>query len=535
MFKRSRYKKSNYGGVIILALAFVMITAVSMFYLFSYVHSINRINEYNIAREKAAMAAEAGVLRLIHYFNPSNWNDLAGAPDGDPDGNAAKIEAFWDAFKNLPTSDTDKGLAARDLVWGNPAPDETLMTIVDGDFNDNLIVFGPSRVVELKVKAPRTDAPAGTVMTFYSRAGCRLKNGDMVYRTAIMDVNFAQGVRITVPGGIVSGGTVGANGHFNLHWGEAWAKGEIQLKLNRKYTNKNQPPWNWRPQSDNNQVGADTDQWVKFITANGFIKDDNGDIIVDDSNISNVGALSTNLEKYGNILYQFMDRLTPPGEQTLSQKIDAVIEQYAKLNDPSKGYLYWKQTAIQRDTYFRVAADGKVYDAYGNYRFASATAAMDYYRSLPNVYVAFFDTKDGNPPNAYPPSDNRSNWADITFTGSLANCSKGLLYVAGNLKIGGSGRPPAIKILNPTEIENNVPRESASTTAEVFHDGVIFTYGDFEYQGNPIIYGAVVTRGKYDCGGTPNVYYNARLKTGEPQTLSTPVRIVSILLPSGAS
>ncbi len=72
MYLRNRYnyKRFNYGGVIILALAFVVITGVSMFYLFSYVHSIHRINEYNIAREKAAMTAEAGVLRLIHYFNP---------------------------------------------------------------------------------------------------------------------------------------------------------------------------------------------------------------------------------------------------------------------------------------------------------------------------------------------------------------------------------------------------------------------------------------------------------------------------------
>jgi len=64
----------------------------------------------------------------------------------------------------------------------------------------------------------------------------------------------------------------------------------------------------------------------------------------------------------------------------------------------------------------------------------------------------------------------------------------------------------------------------------VFHDGIIYTKGDYSYQGNPIIYGSLVCDGNYHGGGNPAVYYNAGLSAGEPQPLSTRARPLAVLI-----
>jgi len=144
-------------------------------------------------------------------------------------------------------------------------------------------------------------------------------------------------------------------------------------------------------------------------------------------------------------------------------------------------------------------------------------AAMEYYRSLPDVYVAFFDTLDGLPPKA-----DKSNWLSLKFNGSISACTKGLLYFCGNMNI--TGLPaPSIPIKNPDEVDGNLP---ASTTQRVFHNGIVFTWGDFTSTGNSVIYGSAIVNGKYDCGGTPNLYYNKALANGEPQPVSSKTNIL---------
>jgi hypothetical protein len=102
-----------------------------------------------------------------------------------------------------------------------------------------------------------------------------------------------------------------------------------------------------------------------------------------------------------------------------------------------------------------------------------------------------------------------------------------VLYVAGHLAVGGSGTPPLAPIANPDEVEGGLP---GSTQIPVFHDGVIYTRGNFNYQGNGRIYGSVVTGGDYQAGGNPFVYYNAGLKSSDPQPLSTRARIMATVL-----
>ncbi len=80
---------------------------------------------------------------------------------------------------------------------------------------------------------------------------------------------------------------------------------------------------------------------------------------------------------------------------------------------------------------------------------------------------------------------------------------------------------------------NGIDPDDAAHSENLFHDGVIFTYGNFNYQGNGIIYGSVITNGSYDSGGDPAIWYNAALAAGDPQPVSSRVRVRSVYIPSG--
>ena len=521
------------GSALVIGLIFVFVASVSIIALTRYVYETHKINERNIAREKAVLTAEAGLHLLLHYYH--HPEDLAYVED--PDNNQSKIQEFFTQVGEINLS--DGGSSARDVVWDTPAVGETLMTFINENLNQDLLTFNPSRDLELRVTASRPGAAAGTVFSFWSTAKSEMPSGEIVRRTSVMDIAFDITPRMISPAGIISGTTVGSSGQFNLAWGEAWGKLNIKLKLNKQAAN---PDPNWRAKGDGNQSA---DQWTKYISAEGYLVDANGTIILNNSSIYDIAVYCVSSQSgkdYTNKLYQFSNHIIPSGDPTYSQKIDGAIGQFSTLGDPTTGYEFWKQAAIRRDTYFRVSSSGAVYDSQGRQLYIDAgklntnnvgsalTAdnAIQYYRTLTDAYVFFIDTKDGNPP-----ATDGSNWANIDYSGSITQCSKGLIYVAGDLSLRGSGSPPGIKIENPTEITGGSARGAGAFTANVYHDGIIFTYGNYIYQGNPILYGSVIAKGYFDCGGTPNVYYNARLKTGEPYPVSTRARVLAEVIPSG--
>lgn len=499
------------GSTMMISLALVFIAAISLTSLMSFVMATHRVNERAIALEKALACAEGGLYRLLHAFDqPGNLPSAAASE-------AAAITAFF-ANGQDPAAIQSSGL-----------------TFIDEENNVARVsvALGNAHVKRLAVGAPRSGAAAGSVFTFESVAECADSGGRIVERTALMDVAFDQAPRVIVPAGIIAGASVSGNGQFNLNWGEAWAKGPIKLLVNRR----NNPAGRfWQYTAGNNQVAGDDDNWVAYRTAE-YIRDSAGTILSFDS-ANPVHAVGDTCQNATNeyvrngtsILWQLEDQFTPSGQQTLTQKVDAVLNKFGALNTSSTGYEYWKEAAIRRDTYFRIDANGAVYNANGQRLYfdnsgnlttaggsaATATSVMEYYRGLDNAYVCFFDTQDGNPPAA-----NGSNWANINFQGSISNQSKGVLYVAGNFSVGGSGTPPLMTVTKP---------DNTTTNLNVYHDGVVFTYGNYSSQGNAVVYGAVISQGTYNCGGTPNVYYNVRLTTGEPQPLSTRARIMAVVL-----
>ncbi len=544
-------RKKRKGAALIIALVIVVILGVIVAHVTKHVYAIHRINQYNIAREKAAMVAEAGLYKLIwlystikeeynqHYAGYSSEPFVAPMGIDDPDGNWAEIAQFFDMFRQ--TDYAEGGIQARDALYEAWQPGQVLMTFIDDSLNEDLVELGESKVIELQVLFPRPDADPGTVFTFKSTARSTLPTGATVERTVLFDVNFKRDFLLKVPAGIISGTTASTNGQFNLHWGEAWANTNLCLVGNVKI---NDPPY-WEMLADNTQA---IDEWTKYKAATGHVQDNKGNNCCDDTTIYDPGTYEQSIEqRYLDQLFQFCDDHEEP---KLSDLIDETVQTFAAFNDPEIGYEFWKDVAIRRDTYVRPSMDGsQVYDSEDNQLYltddgeittdpSEGTAmtiydAIEVYRQTDKVFVFFIDTTNGEPPVT---NGTESNWCDIKYTGAITKASRGLFYVAGHLYIGGSGQPPEIPIRDPNEVENNIAPEDATneySPQPVFHDGILFTFGNYNNQANVVVYGSVVTNGSYTAGGGPRVFYNAALKDGEPFQLSSPVTIRRFLVQSG--
>lgn len=497
-----RTRRSTRGSILVAALILTAVTASTVAAVLAFSSSMHKLTQRTVAMEKAATTAEAGIEQLFHYFV---------RPQDVPAGLAVQ-KAAMTAFQSSKV--------ASDLIGGGT------LTFIDAEngINADMLEFQDedasdvtSRVIELEIMAPANSvvdgfAPSPPLTDFRLRSVAEVvtSTNDTIQRTALMDIGFNPPQLLSVPAGLIAGGTAASNGHFNLHWGGGWSIGNILLKANIKF---NKAGTQWTTSGDNTGNRSDGDTWVNYQSAQGFVCDDKGNPIYNDASVYAPGLTNTDGKYFPDALYQKVDNHTPAGKKTLTEKINAVIDRFAMTGDTTTGYEFWKNVAIAKDTYYRQGADGKVYNVKGQKIYDSAAAAMTAYRAKADAYVAFFDTKDGLPPKA-----DKSNWIDLKFTGSIANQSKGLLYFCGNLDWGGSGNPPSTPIKNPNEVINGL---SASTTQNVFHNGVMFVWGKLVHQGNGVIYGSVVVKGDYDGGGTPNIYYNEALRNGTPQNLDT--------------
>jgi len=527
MIKQS---KNIRGSSIIIVIAIVFIISFSIAAILSYVRDVHRLTEKSVAREKAVMTAEAGNYQLLHYFNRDSNRDYSEDLDAvGQSGNGSKIRNFFIYYDTFKATHPDPWTAARNAAFGTTDP---LMQVIDQNTTSTKIEMNDGKVIDLKVLLPRSGAPANTLFTFKSTAITYTKQGGSVTRIAYMDLGPPHELLLISPAGIIAANMMGVNGQFNLWWGEAWGIGDIAMRMNRGVDNSN-PPWGWRANADS---GQHVDEWTKYRST-GYLTDLNNTRLVDNSSINDVGAWEKGT-KYRDTLYQFEG-------QTFLDKINQTLDKFRTLNDPDKGYEFWKDVAIRRDTYFRVAANGNVYDSQSRQLYISggvlnttgagdtltADSAIEYFRSLTDAFVVFFDTTDGNPPAA-----DGSNYANITFRGNIeSGASHGLLYVAGNFDVGGSGQPPAMPIRDPDEIEAGIDPEDAAKSENVFHDGIIFAYGNYGHpgMGNPIVYGSVITNGSYLAGGSPYIFYDASLKEGEPQPISSRLPVLQVTIPSG--
>ncbi|MCX7047328.1 MAG: hypothetical protein NTX50_17805 [Candidatus Sumerlaeota bacterium] len=496
------------GSSIMILLILVFIACFTMLSVVAYVYSLQRLDERGLAVERASATAEAGLHQVIHYFvKPSD----------------------------IPSNVANRSLISDYMSNGNMAPirnSGVVFVDASSNLNTNLISLNNATVTKLEVTAPRTNATSGTYFSFHSTAVANTRGSKPVTKEAFMDVMFTAEANFTAPpAAIISGVSVGGNGQFNMHWGEAWCKGDITLLGNATTV-----VGSWSMKADSNQVKSEDAysayRSVRNINGKGGpIKDSTQPGYDPSWNALGLKASGSSYNSYTrsgeSILFQNQG-------QALSDQIDAQINKFGTLGDSQTGYEYWKNVAKTRGQgalYFRPSADGSaLYNAAGQRYYInngqinttgagselSADGALSYYRTLTNPFILFFDTTNGNPP-----ASDGSNLFNLTSTGAISGHSSGILYFTGSLTVGGSGNPPSQTIKDPA---------GNPSSQNTYHDGIIFTYKDFIYQGNPVIWGSVICKGAFDCGGTPNIFYKSANNYNNYAPLDSRAKTLAVLI-----
>ncbi len=503
------YKLNNKNGSsLVVTIILVFIASFSSIAMINYFYNMRHFTERTIAMERAYITAESGLYQAINYLEyPENINKMQNKVIDNFTINDGKD---WEPL-------LENGLFFIDYLV---------------DLNINAINMNNAEVIELKIidsrKTPISGFPISSdeaEYSIWSTARARVGTTDKVInKTAVMDISFIEKSSLSIPAGIViAGKNSSITGNFNINWGEVWSMGNI--KLNKNFKN--------------------SDKWTIYRSARGNILDNNGREIADDTiwDISSViNSLDyIKLDEEGNqrgILYQYEDYLNPDKDsKILSEKINNVVNNFIGEN-----YFFWRNIAISRGTYFLLGKgkNSQVKNSRGNllyyndrtntistynkegYSIMNAEKAMLYYRSLSNAYIAFFDYDNvGIPPEKN--EDFNFDFEELQFSGQIDSPSKGLLYFCSDIKITGISAKTSGYIESPDGEQVNVN--------SFFHDGIIFVYGDYDGMANPSIYGSLIINGSLKGSGTPNIYYNNKLKDKDPYNLTNSfVRIISTFI-----
>jgi hypothetical protein len=290
----------------------------------------------------------------------------------------------------------------------------------------------------------------------------------------------------------------GTGGQFNVHWGAAWSKGDLML-----------------PNGGVNNVPTTLEDPISHLNAVGNVLMSSGKYADGTSN----GSLDPLPPEAPNYYEPWLGY--DPLHLNIHQHVDPSL-----YNWPTLEYEEWKLAALDRGHYFSTDAEGNLY--YGTEENESTLIDLTEFaeiidqrgdltvntavpgdQTLPEEKVIFIDTVDGLPPNNPLDPSLSTNLANVEISGGGGIFTRGIFYVAGNIEIGGAGGPPDIWIQDPEFLASGGVFGTQELQG-VRHMGVIYTDGVYLQEGNQITYGAIIARGGFGTGGTPNVYYNAR-------------------------
>jgi hypothetical protein len=478
----------------------ILIIGVSTSALLEYAVSSQRLTRRRIERENLIHTAEAGVDQVIHYLNyPGDFTDDSTLFTQDP-----TTESYY-------TVTSQNVFATRTL---SPLID------YDSDVNGDLIVFSNepinsaerARVIELDLSLPTAadlaeDGSAMLVVSSTATLAEDLGRAPDARRTRTVRAVLSADAPFVLyaPAAIISHRTLGADGQYNVHWGQTWARSEMDIGNVDKIT------------------AAWADPYASLFTESWYRK---GAKYADGSNNWNDTPLDPadpNYHRPWNL-----DPAVTEDHENLHQQWDFdanVWPNYSYLDgweDLILDYEQWKVIAQRRGLYFTSDDAGYVYlgteensrtrmntgDLYEYINTAAeiVLGATPDEQVLPEPMIIFIDTTDGQPPNGIPAGEPGSNLCDIQMSGGKIFAS-GVLYVAGNLTLGGSGGAPTIWAETPDLTYEQILCNYA---------GVIYTEGIYDQGGSRYLYGAIMARGGFGTGGGPDVYYDHRLAYGLP-------------------
>jgi len=278
-----------------------------------------------------------------------------------------------------------------------------------------------------------------------------------------------------VANGLSASGAVGWNGNGSVHWGSVVSAGNVTAGQQSVHCNYFSNP----PVCGTADKGG-ADKW--------WTLDATGTVTVSGLTLPNPNYnITPNSTK------------TP---QTLSLDTKAALKQYSL--DTGQYYVY-------------CSIDGLLHKSNSS---GLPTGAGISFRTLTNgktfdmLYVDIGKTDPACNPTApaTPP----------VFDTSGAYYTKSNMILNGTFSISGSG--PTTNIPDAQNPDQVAGLQSGYTPLNAHIDGLIYTTGDFNSAGNPVIYGAVIAEGGFTGSGTPDIWYNKNLANGLPALPLTSVQ-----------
>lgn len=434
------------------------IAALSSIWLLWTVLDHQRANKHKRSMNVAYFAAEAGVAQVIHWGN---------MPDDYDNGGTSAL------FYRDPSTDTFPNLTSA-LNSGNV----TIASDKLGSFTsaDNDAIATVRSIILIPPDAANDPVPCLFKVQSTGRSTVDNAERDIL---AYLTTNPIEMAEIKLPAALISMATAGLGGNARIHWGEAWSKNNFTMLS--------------KSQMDYIMIGdSDYDQWAKYRSESQILFGATWKIGV------------------GKDIFNEADPTnTTPGAPPASGDYEDALEHYLPSGildwpDMASRYQEFKDQAIAHGRYYSTDAAGNIYkdgieDAAHLVDFVTEFEHVD--RDASPYDLLFIDTV-----NSMPPAADGSNLATVVSAGDSTGL-KGVFYMCANFVQTGVGSPPTLGSAEKPDL-------TTESLNKIYLDGVLYSAGTLELGGNAGIYGCAVAEKGFVGGGTPDIYYNHRLRDG---------------------
>ncbi len=461
-------RRRKKGTILFFIVILLLIAGTSVLFLTDAVNHNIRNTQRSEDRLKAFYVAESGVQHVIDWFNRPNNSPQLGyfAPKNVITGQVDLVDGMYLDANGKSVIKTTYTASGSNL----PQIDSVGSGLFDG------------KVTSLVISPPLNTDPQGTV--------CRVKSIGQIHNEVKTTVEVSLYINnvpaIMSPAAIISKAAATSGGLFAVHWGEVWAKGNLELTnpLNQKHPTSKEDQW----------YAARAQEWL--VSNNGQNLYANGTV----EGGYSVDTILPN-KQYYNIPYmeQFLNKKNKPaflGHENLFQKQQLKFPNYdyttMKLFCLQRGFPVYQTTA---DGYLLVNGEKKSFEEV----FEDPRDPDDIdFDELPPI--AFVDTIDGTAPKT-----DGTNMTTIKLTGG--EFYRGFFFVAANVDCAGQGS--AAKFNKPTMPDGTLSNQPINA---LWMAGLMYSYGKFGSNGNNSVYGSLHAEKGYEGGGSWDVYYDYRLK-----------------------
>ncbi|MBN1902138.1 pilus assembly PilX N-terminal domain-containing protein [Candidatus Sumerlaeota bacterium] len=461
--KRRHLTANKRGSLLMVSFILCMVISAGVLMMIKTLLDHQKTNQRRRDLNRAYYAAEAGVAQVQRWGTyPEEYDNLdeEGLFYRDPDSGE---------FPNLTEALNEQG---EYVISGE------LLASFASKYN-----FDVSNINEIALIPPDPDNDPVPCL-FKVRSEGATPSGSTRRILAYLEPNPIEPLEIQLHAGLISLSDAAQQGNGHVHWGESWSKADFSM-LSRPHC------------TELNHTSEDYDPFAKYRTEAQILFD---------------STWKSGLNK--DIFEETTRRW--PGSDPASGEYAASLEQFIpegvlQWPDLLSQYSAFKNHAKGHGRYYTTDADGNIYkdgieDEDHLVLFDVEFADID--RATSPYDFVFIDTIDGNFP-----AEDGSNLATIRCTGT-GRGMKGIYWLGGNFYQGGSGNPEALVAEKPILNEDGSITFEDFSIPKVFLDGVLYMAGTAQFQANPVVYGSIISQKGYLSGGTPEIYFNHKLKDG---------------------